>query len=433
MLHVGAASRTTNNTLGSRIQGATTNRTARRIRDDLEADGLFLRNGRQAVLLVSCEVGGLEAQHVTACREAMAEAAGLCPRDILIAATHTTGPSVIPTCYGKDVDHAYLDRLRGWLVELAREAVATARPARIGWGVGAAHIGYNRRCCWANGTHSMHGDTSRADFTGLEGPDDPQHLALFAVDAHGKPIAVLHHNTAHPKCFYGADFYSADFPGEARRLVREQLGPIPVVFFNGAIGDIGLVNLLARRRENAEQKLHRVGAMVANETLRLFGKAEFHSDVPLAHVWEDLRISVRLPTPERLARARRTLGRVDAGKRVGAFDIVFAHGSVLLQDTFGDDPVDVIPVHTVRIGDVALVTQPTELYCQFGLDIKRRSPAPHTAVNSITDGFCGYCPTLTGIQGGGYSADTIYWTRLDPTAGPQVVDTASRLLRELWR
>jgi len=53
----------------------------------------------------------------------------------------------------------------------------------------AARIGYNRRCCWADGTHTMHGDTRRGDFTGLEGPDDPSHLALFALDASGEPMA----------------------------------------------------------------------------------------------------------------------------------------------------------------------------------------------------------------------------------------------------
>jgi len=98
-----------------------------------------------------------------------------------------------------------------WLVELARQAVQSARPGKIGWGKGKAQIGFNRRVCWADGTHSMHGDTSRKDIAGLEGPDDPQHLAMFTANSHGKLIAVLYHNTTRPTIFYGAGVYSADF------------------------------------------------------------------------------------------------------------------------------------------------------------------------------------------------------------------------------
>lgn len=110
-----------------------------------------------------------------------------------------------------------------------------------------------------------------------------------------------------------------------------------------------------------------------------------------------------------------------------------AFGAVHLQEVFGRNPVDILPIHGVRIGDVGLVTQPCELYCQFGLDIKRRSPAPITAVVGLTDGYGGYCPTIYGILGGGYSGAPISWTRLEPFAGYRIVETASILLNELWR
>jgi hypothetical protein len=67
----------------------------------------------------------------------MAEATGLAPRNIIIVCTHThLGPSLIPTNYLKPVDHEYMERLKVWLVELAGEAVAAERPARVGWRLG---------------------------------------------------------------------------------------------------------------------------------------------------------------------------------------------------------------------------------------------------------------------------------------------------------
>ena len=436
MIQAGAASVVINNELGTFIQGASVDNRADAVRDDLEANGLFLHSGDEAVLLVSCDVVALPTSSVVRAREAIARETGVPARCVILAATHThAGPSMIPTNYFKPVDTAYLDRLHDRLVDLARRAVAAARPVRIGWGLGAARIGYNRRCCWADGTHSMHGDTSRPDFTGLEGPDDPRHVALFAQDADGRVVAVLHNNTTHPTCFYGADFYSADFPGEARRHLRQVLGPVPVLYLNGAIGDISPDDHLAHggASETGDQKVARLGHLVAGETLRLLHQAAFHDDPVFAHTHRDLELAVRLPDPDRVGWARDVLARVDAGQDVEPWDRMLAYGVRLLQDEFGDRPVETVPVHALRIGDVGLATQPCELYCQFGIDIKRRSPAPVTAVCGIADGYCGYAPTLAGVIGGGYSGEPLHWTRLANDAGYRITDAAACLLWDLWR
>ena len=38
----------------------------------------------------------------------------------------------------------------------------------------------------------------------------------------------------------------------------------------------------------------------------------------------------------------------------------------------------------------------------------------------------------TEIQGGGYSADPFYWSRLVPEGRDLIVDVACRLLKRLW-
>jgi len=144
----------------------------------------------------------------------------------------------------------------------------------------------------------MHGDAERRDFTGLEGPNDAQHLVLFAEDMQGNLIAVAHNNTSHPTCFYGCDFYSADFPGAARRYLREVLGQIPVLFLNGAFGDIGIESMVYFRshRETGVQKMSRVGYLLTDETLRLLCESEPYENLKFAHVYEDLQVPVRLPS-----------------------------------------------------------------------------------------------------------------------------------------
>jgi hypothetical protein len=433
-LKIGAASRVINNRIGGWVQGAGVARAATKQRDDLEANGLYLSNGQTQILLVSCDIVGLNSAHAAAIREAMGKAVKIPPRNIILTCTHTHGgPSLLKTNYLMPIDQAYLSQLQGWLVELARESVNSARPGKLGWGKGTAQIGFNRRLCWADGSHTMHGDSSRPDFAGLEGPDDPQHLAIFAADSDDKLIAVLHHNTTHPTIFYAAGIYSADFPGEARKFVRKEVGDVPVLYLNGAQGDIAIDDMLHRRKESRDAKLVRIARMVADETLRLYKNVAYHDRPTLGHTYHDLKVEVRLPTPDRLEKARTVLAKIDAGENIRGMKMIMAFGAVHLQKMFGENPVDALPVHVVRVGDVALVTQPCELYCQFGLDIKRRSPAEITAIVGLADGYGGYCPTVYGILGGGYSGQPIYWTRLETNAGYKIVETAAGMLNKLWR
>ena len=432
-IQVGAATQIITPKLGGWVQGAGVPKRATQIRDDLEANALYLSDGKTPMLIVSCDLAGLESAFVVRLRATMGKAAGIPPRNVLVSCTHTHGgPSVLKTNYLMPIDQEYLDQLEVWLSEVARAAVKSARPGKVGWGKGIAQIGFNRRVCWADGTHTMHGDTKRPEFAGLEGPDDPQQLALFAADLDGKLIAVLHHNTTHPTIFYAAGVYSADFPGVARKILRAELGNIPVLYLNGAQGDISIDDQLHHRKESREEKLERNARMVADETLRLYRGVKYQEHPILTHAYEDLSVKVRLPAPEQLEEGRKVLARIDAGEKILGMKLIMAFGAVHLQDTYGQHPVDVLPIHAVRIGDVALVTEPCELYCQFGLDIKRRSPTPITAIVGLTDGYGGYCPTIYGILGGGYSGQPISWTRLEPNAGYLIVETAGRILNSLW-
>lgn len=435
----GAAHRVTNHDLGTDIQGAGCMQKAAAQRDDLEANVLYLADGDERVLLIGLDLVALCPPDSLRLRQAIAAATGLPLLSILLTGTHMhSGPSVIPTCYGKPVDQGYLAKLADWLPPLARQAVDAAQPVRIGIGAGAVRIGYNRRCCWADGSHTMHGNTARPDFTGLEGPDDPAHtvLAIEALDG-GRPLAIWYCNTTHPTCYYGRDFFSADFPGKVRADLRAALDPgLTVLFFNGAFGDISIGNMRAGHAgsNGGDSAVNRVAHQITGETLRLFYDMAWAEHQVIRQTHAEIEVAVRLPTPERLVAARALLDRIDAGETgIKSMDTIMAFGSLRLQDDFGARPVDRLGLWALRIGPLAIATNPCELYCQYGLDIKRRSPAPITVSCGQVNGYHGYCPTPYGPLGGGYSGEPIWWTRLEVAAGDRIVDANSRMLRQLWQ
>jgi hypothetical protein len=65
-----------------------------------------------------------------------------------------------------------------------------------------------------------------------------------------------------------------------------------------------------------------------------------------------------------------------------------------------------------RIGDLALVGLPGEMFVEFGLDIRQRSPFAVTAVVGLCGELAGYMPTKKAFAEGGYETwrSGISWT-----------------------
>jgi hypothetical protein len=56
--------------------------------------------------------------------------------------------------------------------------------------------------------------------------------------------------------------------------------------------------------------------------------------------------------------------------------------------------------------DVALVGMPGEIFVQFQLDLKKRSPLSDTLLVGYTNGYHAYFPTIRDAAAGGYGGKT---------------------------
>jgi hypothetical protein len=67
---------------------------------------------------------------------------------------------------------------------------------------------------------------------------------------------------------------------------------------------------------------------------------------------------------------------------------------------------EVYPVecHVIRLGNIAIVTSPFELFLDYGNRMKARSKAEQTFVVQLCCGSAGYLPTEKAEKGGHYSA-----------------------------
>ena len=97
----------------------------------------------------------------------------------------------------------------------------------------------------------------------------------------------------------------------------------------------------------------------------------------------------------------------------------------------------------LRLGDVAIATNPFELFLDYGVQIEARSPAVQTfliqlATNARQHGY--YVPTPRAVAGGAldekpftnYSA-TVMSSMVGPEGGQVLVDRTVEAIQELWK
>ena len=82
----------------------------------------------------------------------------------------------------------------------------------------------------------------------------------------------------------------------------------------------------------------------------------------------------------------------DLKEKAGRWDYVLSCSILKLYEEFKENPFDKVEIHTISIDDFAIATNPFEFYCQFGIDIKRRSPFNTTIISQLTNGCEGILP-----------------------------------------
>jgi hypothetical protein len=102
---------------------------------------------------------------------------------------------------------------------------------------------------------------------------------------------------------------------------------------------------------------------------------------------------------------------------------------VLLDALATRSPIVEGEVQAIQVGPAVFLSNPAELFCQFGLDLKSKSPFKLTYPVELANGCVGYVPTeeALGPHGGGYETRLTSYSNLERSAGRQMVETALEL------
>jgi hypothetical protein len=105
---------------------------------------------------------------------------------------------------------------------------------------------------------------------------------------------------------------------------------------------------------------------------------------------------------------------------------------VLLRNYNNQDthPCYRMELHVMRLGDVAIATNPFELYADYGFRITGRSRAKQTFVVQLSCDYADYLPTQRGTTGGQYSALV---SIVGPVGGQVMVDETVKAINDMWK
>lgn len=368
---------------------------------------------------------------------------------LIVNATHTHNAPV--TQEGKyaipDGDNImkpaeYVEFMVSRLGDAIVESWQNRRPGKIGWGQGQAVIAQNRRAVYANGTAKMYGATNTEDFRAIEGYEDHNLDVLFFWDADDRLIATAITVPCPAQQAEGGLSIHADFWHPVRETLRERYGKdLLVLGWIGAAGDQSPRPLYGK---TADKRMYELRGLTRLEELarRIVqgwedaytgARKDMRDDVVLGHHVEQIALPFRKVTEAEVADARQQAAKYADNPaqlwNYGWHQRVVDRYEAQQAGTEGEQLME---LHALRLGDVAIATNHFELYTDYGIRIKARSPAIQTFIIQLANNSGGYLPSERAVGYGGYGA-VIQSSRIGPEGGQIVVERSLAALADLWK
>lgn len=328
---------------------------------------------------------------------------------------------------------------------------------------GRAVVGLCRRATYSDGSAQMWGDTNTAAFEALEGGNDSGIELMYVYDEVGKLTGIVANLACPAQCVQHRHFVSPDFWGEVKLLVRKHFGEdIFLLPQCSAAGDQCPVDLIRWvepesdlddpncKRNNPPQRkaapsmfdltgMRKTGKRIASEIIDLYeeGLDEAVSDVPFEHHVHMIQLPLRRVTLSDVAVARKAI-REYFNDHPGDVDFnVAAHLQAhlgILRRAELQEVMEVLPaeIHIIRLGAIAIATNPFELFLDYGNQIKARSLAEQTFLIQLCCGAEGYLPTHKAEKGGHYSA-FVYSGHVEHIGGEQLVRETLQDINGMFR
>ena len=329
---------------------------------------------------------------------------------------------------------------------------------------GRAAVGMCRRVSYDDGSGQMWGDVNTANFVSLEGGNDSGIELIYTFDKEKQLTGVVANIACPAQILEQRSFISGDYWGRTKAILREKLGKnIHLLGLCGAGGDqcprdlirwvnpetpiddpnVKRPNYIPRKADPSMYDIsgcNRVGKRIANEIISVYEEiTELKAEAVFKHKVIHLDLPLRKVTMEEYNRAVRELEYyVNKNKDKEAFNFednakmhVYA-GAIKRYREQQFTEVYPIEYHVIRFGNIAIATNPFELFLDYGNRMKARSYAEQTFVVQLCCGSSGYLPTEKAEKAGHYSA-YVSSGNIGHEGGDLLTRSTIHEINEMWK
>ena len=396
---------------------------------EFRANALVIDAGER-ICLVSLDSQNIFSPMTQSAARRIAAATGIPEDHILICATHTHRGPPMTNSFGQTPNAEYVRRLEEGSVRAAVRAAAAIddgksdTTATVHFGQSQeATVGRNSRLLLEDGSIGWYGYEEK-DVVRPTGPYDPDLYVLAMQRPDGKFAGLVFNHSVHNIGHVREECMSPCFYGLAAGEIERRHGAT-TLFLPGAFGsthnatynDSGVpaAECVHRVTEAIEEALGRLQPALPGPVRVVNREFSFH----LRHFDEAKEHAAVKFYLEKYA------------SRSAAHQIeMFRKMREEMASRQGEERRTRLQV--IRLGDVALVGIPGELFAHLGLELRRRSPFRHTCIIGLANEKIGYIPNRKAYADGGYQTWVGWHSMLEVGTGEAMVDQAVALLDELY-
>ncbi len=441
MLKVGFYEKEITPPLGDDMPGYSGPRNSTTIHDPLHVKAMAVRTGEavhECVIIVSLELINVPPKVYDFVMEKVEKWTLVPQKNIMVAAvhSHTAGPTYDDGEFRRP-DPAWMEMTCQSAADAAimayqRMTDATAKYAKTN----VDGLAFCRDYYMKNGEIRTNPKWHDPDIDKPVAQNDTEFPVLFFLDSEGKPMGALANYACHHDSKGGTEI-SADYSGVLAGKMKDAFGRHFVnVFLQGPCGNVNHCNPFREKKKRDEPAYLTIGKTLAQAQEKLFSEAV---DFPIDGVYAEKRV-VPIPkrniTEEMVAEHQWILDNVpndwyqmDINKPENQmFKRTHARAVIKL---YNSDKLIPAYIQAIRLGDMYIYAFPGELYLQYGLFLKEKSPTKYVmSTGTAMKGVRGYVPTPDIYESTSYavvpgSCDIV------PEGGQMMMDKAIEIAYEI--
>lgn len=357
---------------------------------------LVLERRGTRVALVSLDITGVGHVMATRTRQEVAKQSGIPAANVRLCATHThSTPGFMFLRQWGAISADYMAVVEKQVVRAVAAAVEDLAPAQASLGKSRVVGGNFNRTAKTWKTDDAFTAESTHDDRWL---DSVLHVLHFERAGSRRDL-LWYHFSAHPVCF-ADELAGPDFPGMVDDLLKQSHGLSPG-YLQGHAGDVNPGDGSPWRGDADET----TSAVYKGITQALEKKQRIEVDALASH-----RRTFGIPFDMPLFTKWLQQYKDDPAKCVGGQWVDARFAKAWYEDNADRDLKQTTldrTISSIKLGPLAMVFHPTELYSYYGLSIRQRSAAADTLVVGYTDGLTGYLADPTAYATGDYGAFTV--------------------------